>query len=412
MDFYGISGIPQISAIYHVDSSKWGECKARLTDENLEIRTSSKVSLIPLKQIEFVDRPLSLLVASRIKSSTKHGYFLMIDYKQKATIGNGNILFSLVLAGKKEDVSAFKYFLISLLGSESDPVVGNLMAEELRLLFLFAAGINKADVILPLFDGDSALLQKTFSDLKMKDMVDDYALLTSLGRDAVEKIKGSDRKRNSSDMDSQFDELSGNGAFVDEHSSTPVENKVLWKHGNSSLSGSIATEDLWKYLDIRQISKTELKKITGTGLGMLMHTFDRTTISFASHDSSVVLALYGILNKREDSQIRILFTFYLGYETNRNVLEYLELSEHDFAHHCNQLARKGILDEYCKGITGKGLDLLYKKLIGDASVLLEHDSAEDQLGEFDRLDQMKKLSAKKRVLRALQDKHMQLDNAV
>ncbi|MDW7732955.1 MAG: hypothetical protein SCH66_11070 [Methanolobus sp.] len=376
----------------------------------MEIHTSSDVSLIPLKIIELVDRPLSQVVASKIQSSTKHGYFLVIDYKQEASIGYGNVLFSLVIAGRKEDVSTLKYFLLSLLGSGSDPVVGNFRAEELLLLFLFSAKINNADAILPLFDGDSVLLQKTYDDLKKNGMVDEYASLTSSGMDIVEKIKGSDKKRTGFDVDSKFDEFSSNWLSADEHPTIPEANKILWKQGNSSLSGFVATEDLWKYLDIKKISKVELRKITGTGLGLLVHTFDRATIFLVSNDSSIVLALYGILNKGEDSQIRILFTFYLGYESNRDVVEYLELGEYEIGQHCSQLAQKGIMDEQCKGITRKGLDLIYKKLIGDVSVLLENDPVKDNLGEFDRLDQMKKLSAKKRVMEALQNKYMQLEN--
>ncbi|WP_235856238.1 hypothetical protein [Methanolobus halotolerans] len=412
MDFYGISAIPHISTMYYIDSSKWDAWKVRLTDENIEIHTASKTDLISLKQIEFVDRPLSHAVANKIQSYTKHGSFLVIDYRQKATIGNGNVLFSLVLAGKKEDVSTLKHLLMSLLGLSANPVAGKLRPEELRLLCLFAADMNKEDILLPLFNNDKTLLKNTFNNLKKKDMVDEYASLTPSGRDIVEKVRGSGRVKIGSDIDTKFDELSRNWVCTEEHSASPVANKIMWKHGNSALSGLVTTEDLWNYLNIRHIRIAEIKRIQGTGLGMLMHTYDGATIFFLSRDSSVVLALYGILNNAEDRQMRILFMFYLVYGSEKNVLAYLGHNNDYFDYHCKQMIQKGILDENCKGITQKGLDLLYKKLIGDVSVLLEHDSVKSQFGEFDRLDRMKKISAKKRVMRALQKKHMQLSNTV
>ncbi|QLC49792.1 hypothetical protein HWN40_05800 [Methanolobus zinderi] len=410
MDFYGIAGIPQISTMYYIDSSKWNAWRVRLTDRNIEIIAGTEVIRILLEQIEFIDRPLSHAVANKIQNYTKHGSFLVVDYKQKATIGHGNALFSLVLAGKKEDVSTLKHLLMRLLGLKADPVIGNLQPEEIRLLCLFATGMDSSTVILPLFNNDTALLQRTFNSLKRKDMVDDYASLTSSGMDVVEKIRDSGKVKLGTDIDNKFNELSSNWTFREDIPANTIANKILWKHENSSLSGFVQTEDIWKYLNVDNIGMAELKKLHISGLGLLMHTLDGSTVFLLSHDSSVVLALYGILNKTEDIQMRILFMFFLGFENERNLLGYIGLNDSGFEDHCYQMIQKGILDEKRKSITKKGLDLLYRKLMGDVSVLLEHDRVDRQLGEFSRLDRMKRSSAKKRVMQALQHKHMQMGN--
>jgi hypothetical protein len=115
MEFLGIADVPHISTMFYLNTTKWVQWKIRVSDENLEILEDDSITEIPLKNIMFVDRPLSQAIVNKIQITSRHGAVMVIDHKKKASIGVGEGIFTTVLAGKKTDISNLKYLLMSLL---------------------------------------------------------------------------------------------------------------------------------------------------------------------------------------------------------------------------------------------------------------------------------------------------------
>ncbi|MDW7733416.1 MAG: hypothetical protein SCH66_13445 [Methanolobus sp.] len=408
MEFLGISDVPHISTMFYINPTKWVQWMVRLTDESLEIQTDDSITAIPLKDILFVDRPLSQAIASKVQNSSRHGAVMVIDYKKKATIGIGDILFSMIFAGKKTDVYNLKYLLMSLLGLKVDPLVGSMRAEDIRLLCLLASGVNKMDMLIPIFDGEEDLLYRAFAALKTKDLVDEYASLTPMGVEIVDKVRGVERKKMGLDVVDKFEELKKVWDCLDTLSTTHDTNRILWKCGDSSLCGNVSIADIMKYLPLKEIAKIKIEMGKNSSMNLVMHTTKDTNILLKSHDHSVIFALYGILNMNEDTQIRILFCLYLGYTSENEILHSLQMPSFKYDYHYQALLDKKLLDEQSRELTNKGLGLVYNKIVGDASVLLHYHSLDHKSGNFKRFEQIKKENAKKKVLNALQSKHVQI----
>jgi hypothetical protein len=290
-----------------------------------------------------------------------------------------------------------------------DPLVGNMRAEEIRLLCLLASGVNKTDILIPIFDGDEEMLHRAFAAIKAKELVDEYAALTPLGVELVNKVKGIEKKKMGSDVNTKFDELRKVWDYLDKLSLDRDTHKLLWKSGDSTLCGNVSTADIMKYLPIKDISEIKIEMYDNScGMGLVMNTANDTSILLKSHDYSIIVAYYGILNGNEDIQIRILFCFYLGHTAEKDILNVLQISSLEYERHYQQLEYKGFVNEQLMELTNEGLNLVYKKIIGDVSVLLEYEPSDCNSDNFKRFEQIKIASAKRRVLAALHEKHAQV----
>ena len=187
MEVIGISDIPRINTMFYIDTVQWTQWKITLYEDNLEIQSSHGVLVIKYEDILIVDRPLPQAITSKIQNSSKHGSVMAIDYKRAATFGTGEVTKSIIIAGKKSNLANLKYMLMSFLGLKADPLIGDMNPQDIHLLFLLASGINSTDMLLPIFDGNKELISKTFVSLKTKKLVDEYADITPLGAELIEK---------------------------------------------------------------------------------------------------------------------------------------------------------------------------------------------------------------------------------
>ncbi len=405
MDFMGIADIPRISTMFYIDNTKWAHWKVNLTDEYLEVHSDTRNILIKLEDILFVDRPLSQAIINKIQNSSRHAAVIVIDYKKAAFIGEGDVLNSMVLAGKKTDISNIKYMLLSLLGLKVDPLVGSMKPEEIRLLCLLASGVNNMDLLVPIFDGNDELLHKTFSSLKAKKLVDDYAAITSLGSKLVNKVRGAEKKKIGCDVHDKFDDLKKVWDCMDSTFESCQTNRMIWKSGNSTLCGNIEMVDIKDFLPVRKIIQIEVDICKNyCSMDLILYTGNNSHILLRSHDYSIIIAFYGILNKEEDMQIRVLFCLYLGYDIESDILEILQISLENFTGHYLYLVNNGLYNEEDSILTSKGLNLVYKKVLGDISVLFKCTTFKYNSDNFKRIEKIKKECAKKKVIDLLKSR--------
>jgi hypothetical protein len=404
-DLVGIADIPHISTMFSIDSSKWQEWKVQLTDSFIDIAASSSKMNIDFKSIQYVDRSLSQAIISRIQSTSRSGSFFIIDYKKKATVGKGDSLFSAVFAGHKSEVARFKNFVTSLLGLEKDSLVGNIKAEEIRLLFLLSTNVKKVEILVPIFDGNKDLLQKTFVALKSKELVDDYAGITEKGRDVLDKVKGIERREMGVNVDEKFSELSKYWNYLDSQSSSPSTNSVVWKTKNSSVFGHVVTEDLWEYLPVKDISEIQFEKFHGFGFGLMIQTNSNSNIYVRTADISVIVALHSVLNKKEDIRIRLMFYFYIGCSDAKSVFSDLNLSEYDYETIFNYLLDNDFVNRDDMELSNKGLGIVKSKIQDGIAHSFAGDQKNIDLKAFKRYEEIRARNAKKKVLSALQSKH-------
>ncbi|MBP1908240.1 hypothetical protein [Methanolobus bombayensis] len=408
IEFIGIADIPRINTIFGIDNTLWEPWKVILTDKEMEIRTDYRSIHLSLENILIVDRPLPHAILSKIQNASRHGAIIVIDYKKEATIGIGEVVSSMIIAGKKSDVSNLKYMLMSLLGVSADPIIGTMKPEDIRLLCLLSSGINSLDLLIPIFEGDDELVSRTFASLKSKGLVDKYAALTPLGIDLVDRVRGVDKKKLGSDIQEDFDNLATVWNCLDCNMapSDDETNRIIWKCGNSKLCGNVATVDINKFICPLNIEDIELDIPENTCfMDLMIQTKNDASIVLKSRDFSVIIALYGCLNPEEDIQIRILFSFYLGYTNQQEIQNWLQISSDIFERHCKLLAKNNYLELENYELTNSGLNLVHRKIIGDVSVLVKWTCFEYKSENFKKIETRKKECAKKKILDILQSKH-------
>jgi hypothetical protein len=408
IEFIGIVDIPRINTIFSIDNTQWAPWKVILSDKEMQIQTSDRIIHVNLENILIVDRPLPHAILCKLQNSSRHGAVIVIDYKKNATIGIGEVVSSMIVAGKKSDVSNLKYMLMSLLGVKADPIIGTMKPEDIRLLCLLASGINSLDMLIPIFEGDDEMVNRTFASLKTKGLVDKYATLTPLGLDLVDRVKGVEKKKLGSDIQEDFDNLSTVWNCLDYNMGPCVDetNRIIWKFGNSKLCGNVATSDINKFICPTSIETIEVEIPENTCfMDLMIHTINDAFVVLKSRDYSVILAIYGCLNLKEDVQIRILFCFYLGFVTEAEILNFLQISFSCLAQHCKILVENKLLDWDAKELTNAGLNLVHRKIIGDVAVLFNWSCFEYKSENFKKIETRKKECAKKKIMDILHSKH-------
>ncbi|WP_292468960.1 hypothetical protein [Methanolobus sp.] len=414
MDFLGIIDIPRINTMFCINNARWNQWKVTLNDEYLEIQTSCNILTIKFEDILIVDRILPQAILSKIQNSSKYSSVIAIDYKKDATFGTGKVVDSMILAGKKSNIFNLKYLLMSLLGVKADPLIGNMNPQDIRLLFLLASGINSMEMLLPICDGNQELINKTFASLKTKKLVDEYATVTSLGTEMIDRMKGIEKKNLGSNVLEDYEDVSTMWNCLDTMKVGNEETiRTMWKCGGSALYGDLAIEDIKRFISCTFIKEIRLKNPENTStMDLDMTITDGSKILLRSRDYSILIALYGILNKEEDIQIRILFCFYLGYTIEPDVLRLLDIPLPLYENHFKILASSSLINVDSKELTNAGVNLVSKKIIGDVSVLFKWVSFEYKAENFKRIENSRMACAKKKVLDILQNKYDQRNNLV
>lgn len=419
--FLSIVDIPHISTIFYVDASQWKIRNIQLTDDKiiLKVNNESDSKTIMLKDIESVNRPLSPALSNKIKNSSRHGSFLLIDYKREAKIGNGEILSTLILAGKKTEISSFRYFFQSILGEKIDPLLASVRPEDIRLLVLLDININKVDVLIPIFNGDKELLQKSFSALKSKNMVDDYAQITQKGRELLEKVKGIERKKMGMKVNDKFREISSYWQRLDQFPDVPGTSKIVWKLDESSLSGNVLTKHISKYIPLNQINEANIGLCNESMLGLLMEDSNKANIFFRSSDFSVVLTVHEIieinskdnkscdvnLSKKSKRPFSVLLCHFLGIKDKKEILNCLTINESELSYYHQWFFDKNLIDPIDMELTDEGLNHVFHRLAEKCPVLLDMEVADVKTKNFNRYEQVKMINSKKRVMTMLKKKH-------
>jgi hypothetical protein len=395
--------VPYVSTTFAIEKLTWIKCNIKLTKEGLEIKLMNETINVPFNSIELINRALPHSVINSIQFTSRYTSFMVIDHRKNATIGNEDILFSTLLAGNQTEIYRLRYFLMVILGLQVDPLLRDLTVEEARLLSLIDDNVRNVEQLISIFDENKDLLYRTFYALVSKSLVDERATLTSTGLSIINKVKGINdvKKSNEAELNEKIDAVVKLWDDSDKSIIIDNKNKVYLKYGESSLSGSVLTEDMWRCLPLKEIKETKIEDLKESGLGLVMFTTYDSSIFLRAYDDSVIFTLKGLLDKKEDIQIRILYCLYLGIVEETSILRILDITAHTFLEQYQQMEKMGILGNMI--ISNKGLDLIHKMIKGYCTVLLIYKDVSTR-----RLEQMRMDNSKKVVMDKLKLKHEKL----
>lgn len=395
--------VPYVSTTFAIEKPTWIKCNVKLTKDGLEIKLANETINIPFNTIELINRALPHSVINSVQFSSRYSFFIVIDHRKNATIGYEDILFSTLLAGNQTEICKLKYFLMAILGLQIDPLLKDLKVEEARLLSLLDENIRNVEQLTAIFDENKDLLYRTFYLLVSKSLVDDRGALTSKGSAMIDKIKcvNEPKKSTESELNEKIDEVVKLWDDTERSLIVDNKNKVYLKYGESTLSGSVLTEDIWRCLPLKDIKETKIEDLRESGLGLVMFTIYDSSIFLRAYDDSVIFTLKGMLDKKEDIQFRILFCLYLGIVEENSILSMLDIKAHTILEHYQQMEKKELISNMI--ISNKGLDLISKKIKDYCTILMIYKDVSTR-----RLDQMRMDNTKKVVIDKLKQKHGKL----
>lgn len=388
-----LSYIPSVSQLLtkrSITGVNWMHGKVGVTDADMWFPSEEGWDIIPLKSIEMVGRQLTGSVGNQILQATKYSNHLVIDYKKQSLFGTGYVTSTMILAGRGQDIRKMKNYLLTVLGFKIDASFGELENEESRLLCLLASGMDDVDVLLPIFDGNKVLLKHAFVVLKKRKLVDDYASPTQLGLEYVEQVKGKGEGKLGSDIDKAFGTISKTWNQVVQLKPTKRMNKLLWKHGDSSLAGRVATDELWRFIPIADIDEMEMEEMEMGTLRLHIHTKHDISLYIEPVDKSTIIVLYVVLDKNEDTQLRILGSIYMGIEQRDIITHILDIQQLLLDQKLIRMAEDGLIDSDNKllsGGMGKIKEVIHRKTSESAG----------QPEVVERLEELKLEEARKKV---------------
>lgn len=290
-----------------------------------------------------------------------------------------------------------------ILGMQVDPLLGNINVEELRLLSLLGDNVRNVEQLTASFDENKDLLYRVFFSLVSKGLVDERAALTPAGLSVINIVKGVNevKKSNKSELNEKIEEIVKLWDDSDKSIIIDNKNKVYLKCGESTLSGSVLTEDIWRCLPLKDIKETKIEDLRESGLGLVMSTTYDSTIFLRAYDDSVLFTLKGLLDKKEDIQMRILFCVYLGILEETSILNILDIKAHTYIGHSQRIENMCLLNNMI--LSNKGLDLISKMIKDYCTVSMIYKEV-----SIRRLDQMRMENTKKIVMDKLKQKHEKL----
>ena len=346
--------VPHLASMRNVSGLKWNNGLVGMTATDIWLPTDVGFNIIPLKSIEIVGREMPDYIVSQIQKITNHNNVLAINYKKKSSFTSALVSYTMLFAGDSKNIAALSNYLISLIGFKVDATFADLKPNESRLLCLIAAGIDNFDILGPIFDNNKEKLNHAFVILKKKELVDDYASTTQLGIEYVEQIKG---KEGGVIGDRTEDELeedeSKKSSYATNIDPTKKMNRYLWEYNESSIQGLVATCELLQCISIDDVDEVIIEDVKLGTKQLQIHTKYDADIYIEPEDKSIIFTLRVVLNKSEDTKLRILCSMYLGvvkpdelahiFNMPKSLLEHkLDcLKEEGHIHPNNKLSSKG-----------------------------------------------------------------------
>jgi len=388
-----VVNVSQLLTKRSMSGAEWNHGKVGVTATDIWLPEKDGWDMIPFKSIEMVGRQLTGSIGNQILQATKYSNVLVVDYKKQSLFGTGQITATMIFAGQGRDIRNLKNYLLSVLGFRVDASFGELELEESRLLCLLGAGMNDVNVLLPVFDSNKILLKHAFIVLKKRGLVDEYAGPTQLGLEYVEQVKGKGEGKLGSDIDKAFGAVAKTWKHVDTFRPAKRMNKVLWKHEEFSLGGRVPNNQLWQCIPVADVGEMEIDENDSGAMYLHIRTKYDTSVYVEPVEKSTVFTLYGMLDRNEDIEVRVLCSIYLGITQHNIIAHILNIQPLLLGSKMEQMARKGWIDSQ-NNVVPKGMDimrdLIYKKSSGK-----EEKPIEEETG---RLEELKKDDAMKRVL--------------
>ncbi|SFM71526.1 hypothetical protein [Methanolobus profundi] len=307
-----ITDIPQLVTNIAISNSQWAHGSVGISDQDIWLPKEGGWDTIPLKAVELVDRKLPKSVVNKIISSSKNSSYIVVDYKKLSLFGTGYVTTAMIFTGDKKNIEKFKSYLMTLLGFSVDAMYGQLEPAQVRLLFLLSTGIKDVDVLLPMFDRDKLLLKHAFNVLRKRKLVDEFALVTPTGLALVEGLKGKGEGSLGKDLKTSFSNISKSWSRTTSFRATEKMNKLIWKFESSSIVGHVSTENIWRFLPVKQISSVKIEETDIGALSLIIKTKYDVIVTLESIERSIALALYVCLDPGEDSVFKLISAVYLG----------------------------------------------------------------------------------------------------
>ena len=367
-----VPDVPHLISMRNASGLKWNDGLVKITATDIWLPTDEGFEVIPLKSIEVVGRELPDYMVNQIRKITNQKNVLAIDYKKKSKFSSAFVSYSMLFVGDSKNIVTLSNHLISLIGFKVDATFADLKPDESRLLCLIAAGIDNFNILGPIFDNNKKKLNHAFTVLTKKELVDEYATATQLGFEYVEQIKGKEGGSigGNEDEESESDN-SEESTYAISTDPTKKMNKYLWEYNNSSISGLVATCELLQCISIDDVDEVKVEDVKLGTKQLQIHTKCDAYIYIEPEDKSIIFTLRFVLNKNEDTQLRILCSMYLGAVRSEELARIFNIPQSLVEYKLDDLREKGYIYPNDK-LSSKG-----KKLIMDTIYTDDSDSDTD-----------------------------------
>ncbi|WP_135612373.1 hypothetical protein [Methanococcoides sp. AM1] len=365
--------LPQVINSMNTQVFSWEHGVVNFTDNEIWFPTETSWKVIPFQSIEAVGSDISPAVINDIRKES--GYFdeLMVNYKKSSLFGSSHIRHSMILAGNPQDLAQIKDHLIEKIGLRINTNFEGLKEEEIKLLSLLATGTKDINSYLPLISEDKNVLQRAFDTLKRRDMVNESARITQQGQYYLEKTKGISSTNIENPIHFELEpEIEAETQIVS-NSLDPKDTMVQFtkKYEYSFTSGSVFLEDLWRYIMVPEIKDIGLKVSNINKPYIHIQTRSGTLIDIECENSQVILALEKIFNAKENIQIRLLTSLYLGIREDYNIANTLYFEPDYLNSQLNELIDNRLI-ESDKTLSNNGFETIRHTLNFERSVSPEH----------------------------------------
>ncbi len=392
-----VTSASQLLTRQSLTSVKWMSGTIQITDSDMWLPSENGFDIVPLKSIEMIGRNLTGAVRNQILKSAKYSNHLVIDYRKLSKFGIGHITSTMILAGTGENVRKIKNYLVTLLGFTVDAVFGELEPEETSLLCLLATGVNDANILLPVFEGNRILLKHAFMVLKKRKLIDDYASPTQIGLEYVEQVKGKGEGSLGLDIDKAFEDTAKSWNEGDMIKPTARMAKVRWVYEDSTLAGRVAIDALWRFIPIADIKSLAIRELKLGALLLGVYTKHDLSIYIEPAEKSTVYVLQIVLNQNEELQTRILACMYVGINENKIFAYTLNISQNLIDAQLEHMMNKGLIDSDSTLLV-KGIETIKNTILNIT------DGKQDLLGDMTaRLERLKIQNVRKTILEKFKD---------
>ncbi len=358
-----ILDIPQIMTSINIDEMNWKHDVITFSDNEIWFPKENDWTIIPLKSIDLVGRKLTSSLINKIHSSSRFTHELAVDYKKRSMFGNSFVSSTMFFAGPKENIDLIRAYLLDKLGFKSNADFGNLKEEEIRLLNLLSMGIKDITLLLPLVSQDKDGLRRAFVTLQKMKMVDDYAAPTSLGIEYLEKTKSDTKSEGKLGMDvtESFEGVSNTWKYVNNFK--PIHNlhKFTKKYRSSSLTGRVASEDLWQYIRGPEVNELSIEKLTEKQLCLHIQTISNASVIIEPSDNSIIINIKKILDDNENTDIRILNCLHMGITKDNDLVNIIYIDPANLKFYLKNLLQDNLIEKD-RSITSKGMKMIFNDL--------------------------------------------------